>query len=139
MLPKNNFLSKNVREIWLSAALYWEHVHQASDPAAKQVKKFLWEKFRRELGRNFDPKDLEFFGPLELDKLAEQIRFLSEEIFWDITKSILECADKRENALLIDDLLRSLMGLTPQELKAGLALQPGDWLLLQEFHDRLCK
>lgn len=139
MLPKNNFLSKNVREIWLSAALYWEHVHQAGDPATKQVKKFLWEKFRRELGRYFDPKDLEFFGPLELDKLAEQIRFSSEEIFWDITKPILECADKRENALLIDGLLRRLLALTPQELKAGLALRPGDWTLLQEFHKSLYK
>jgi hypothetical protein len=139
MLPKNNFLSKNVREIWLSAALYWEHVHQGGDPAAKQVKKFLWEKFRRELGRHFDPNDLEFFGPLELDKLAEHVRLLSEDIFWDITKTILECADKRENAWHIDGLLQRLIGLTPQEMKAGLAMKPGDWPLLQEFHDGLSK
>jgi len=82
---------------------------------------------------------LEFFGPLELDKLAEQIRFSSEEIFWDITKAILDCADKRDNALLIDDLLRRLLALTPQELKAKLALKPADLMLLQEFHENLCK
>lgn len=137
LIPRNNFLSKNVREIWLSAALFREHVHLPGAPATKQVRKYLWEKFRRELGKDFDPRDLEFFGPLQLDELANQIRFTSEAIFWDITKAILECADGRKNADIIDDLLRELLRLSLSELQAGLALPPGQWELLQEFHDCL--
>jgi hypothetical protein len=139
MLPKNNFLSKNVREIWLSAALYWEYVDQLGDNAAKQVTKFLWEKFRRELSRQFDPKDLEFFGPLELDHLAEHVRFTSDEVFWDISKAMLECLDERKNAEEIDRFLRRLLNLSSHDLRAGLALRPPDWDVLREFYQALAK
>jgi len=137
MLPRNNFLSKNVREIWLSAALYWEYVDHLQDKAAKQVTKYLWEKFRRELGRHFDPDDIAFFGPLELDKLAETIRFSSEETFWEISRAILECADERENAQAVDAFFRDLLALSPQELKGGLALKPHEWNILEEFRDAM--
>ena len=137
MLPRNNFLSKNVREIWLSVGLYWEYVDHLQDKAAKQVTKYLWEKFRRELGRHFDPDDVAFFGPLELDKLAETIRFSSEETFWEISRAILECADGRENAKTVDAFFRDLLALSPQELKSGLALNPHKWILFGEFQARL--
>ncbi len=139
MLPRNSYLSQTVREIWLSAALYWEYVEQLSDKAAKQVTKFLWEKFRRELSRHFDPKDLEFFGPLELDKLAEFVRFSSGETFWNISGAMLECADVRENAQKIDELLHRLLAFSPEELRAGLAVEPAEWELLQEFSKNLAK
>jgi hypothetical protein len=98
MLPRNTFLSRNVQEIWLSAALFWESVELPGDPAEKHVQEALWEFFRRELNKHFDPKNLQFFGPWKLDHLAEQIYFFSPEIFWDITKGILECTDDRDNA-----------------------------------------
>jgi hypothetical protein len=135
MLPRNNHLSKNVREVWLSAALFWEHDNEPIDQATRQVRAFLWERFRRELGRFFDPKDIEFFGPLKLDHVAERIRFFSEEIFWDITKAILECPDTKEN--VVDRLLRQLTDLSPQELRAGLGLGSGNWHIIKEFHEEL--
>lgn len=101
--------------------------------------KFLWEKFRRELSRYFDPKNLEFFGPLELDKLAEFVRFSSDETFWGISRAMLECADERENAQKIDGLLKRLLALSQQELRAALAAEPSDWDLLQEFSNSLSK
>jgi hypothetical protein len=139
LLPRNNFLSKNVREIWLSAALFWECVELPGDPAEKHVQEALWELFRRELNKHFDPKNLEFFGPWKLDHLAEQIYFVSPDVFWDITKAILECDDNRNNADVIDAFLRQLLSLRPGELRSGLALRPAQWTILQEFHERLAK
>lgn len=137
MLPRNSHLSKSVREVWLSSALFWEHDNEPGDQATRQVRSFLWERFRRELGKFFDPKDLEFFGPLNLDHVAERIRYYSESTFWDITKAILECPDTKDNAVVIDFLLRELVNLSSQELKAGLDLGPANWPLLQDFHQRL--
>jgi hypothetical protein len=139
MLPRNSFLSKSVREIWLSTALYWELKSLPGNRAMKKVQEFLWEKFRRELGRHFDPKDLEFFGPLEIDNLARDIYSSSPEIFWDITKAILECADTRKNADLVDGLFQQLLYLTPDELRARLDLAPTEWDILQRFHEMLDK
>jgi hypothetical protein len=139
MLPRNSFLSKSVREIWLSAALYWEAKSLAGDRATKKVQEFIWEKFRRELGRHFDPKDLEFFGPLEIDNLARNIYSSSPGIFWDISKAILECADTKKNADLVDSLFQQLLYLTPDELRAGLDLTPAEWDILQRFHESLDK
>ena len=62
----------------------------------------------------FRSEDIEFFGPLTLDQLAERIRYTSEAIFWDITKAILECPDGRENAATIDNLLRQMFDLSPR-------------------------
>jgi hypothetical protein len=137
MLPRNSFLSRNVREIWLSSALYWEAKSLPGDRAGKKVQEFLWEKFRRELGRHFDPKDIEFFGPLEIDNLARDIYSSSPGTFWEITKAILECADTKDNADLVDNLFRRLLYLTPDELRAGLDSAPADWEVLQWFHDNL--
>jgi hypothetical protein len=137
LLPRNNYLSKQVREIWLSDALYWELVYQPGERAAIQVKKFLWEKFRRELARSFDTRDIEFFGPLELDHLVQQIRVLSDEVFWDITKAILECADGKPNANLIDSLLMYLVNLDPLERENALKQKGAGWEILREFHMRL--
>ena len=46
-----------VQEIWLSAALFWESVELPGDPAEKHVQEALWEFFRRELNKHFDPKN----------------------------------------------------------------------------------
>jgi hypothetical protein len=102
--------------------LYWEAKSLPGDRATKKVQEFIWEKFRRDLGRHFDPKDIEFFGPLEIDHLARDVYSSSPEIFWDITKAILECADTRRNADLVDSLVQQLLHLTPDELRAGLDL-----------------
>lgn len=139
ILPKNSYLSKSVREIWLSAALYWEAKSLPGDRATKKVQEFIWEKFRRDLGRHFDPKDIEFFGPLEIDHLARDIFSSSPEIFWDITKAILECADTKRNADFVDSLVQQLLDLTPDELRAGLDLAPTEWDVLQQFYEILAK
>jgi len=139
MLPRNSYLSKSVREVWLSAVLYWESKSLPGDLARKKVQQHLWEKFRRELGRHFDPKDIEFFGPLEVDNLARVIYSSSPDTFWDITKTILECADTKRNAYLVDALFDHLLSLAPDELRAGLDLAPADWVVLQDFHDMLDK
>lgn len=139
MLPRNNFLSKDVREMWLSSALFWESVGLPGNDGEKHVREVLWEKFRRELNKHFDPKNLRFYGPWKLDQLVEKIYFLSAETFWAITKTILECADGRDNAKTIDAFLRELLALPPGKLRDGLLCDPADWDLLQSFHDTLSK
>ncbi|WP_263385814.1 hypothetical protein [Granulicella arctica] len=137
MLPRNLYLSKNVREIWLSAALYWEFVNHSGDRSSKHVQEFLWEKFRRELNMHFDPKNQAFFGPWKIDKLAERIYFSSPEIFWDITGAILECSDCRQNADTVDLFFKRLLLLNSAELRAALMLEPAAWPMLQDFHRSL--
>lgn len=81
MLPRNTFLSRDVREVWLCAALFLESERQLEDPNELQVRWFLWEKFRLDLSRQFDPRGLEFFGPSQLDHLATRIHICSPDTF----------------------------------------------------------
>lgn len=139
MLPRNNFLSSDVREIWLSSALFWESVGLPGNGAEAHVREVLWEKFRRELNKHFDPRNLKFYGPWKLDQLAEKVYFLSPNTFWEIAKAMIECADGRDNAKTIDRFLRDLLALPADDLRAGLLSDPADWSLLQDFHKRLEK
>lgn len=122
MLPRNTHLSWNVREVWLSTALFWERKSQPGDAAQQHVAQFCWEQFRHELNMQFDPNNRKFFGPRQLDGLAEVTYLLSEEIFWDITKTILECSDNAQNAQAINALLKHFMRLSQQQLKKTLEL-----------------
>lgn len=139
MLPRNNFLSKDVREIWLSSALFWESVGLPGNTTEKHVREVLWEKFRRELNKHFDSKNLSFYGSWKLDQLAEKIYSFAPDTFWDITKAILECADGQDKAKVVDAFLKELLALPANELRAGLLSDPANWDLLQGFHDRLDK
>jgi hypothetical protein len=132
MLPKNNFLSRDVREIWLSAGLFWESVDRPGNAGEKHVREVLWELFRRELNKHFDPKNLSFYGPWKLDQLVEKIFFLSPDSFWEITKAMIECSDIRQNADTIDAFLRDLLRLPDSALREGL-LNPARWGLFKNF------
>jgi hypothetical protein len=132
MLPKNSFLSRDVREIWLSAGLFWESVGLPGNAAEKHVRETLWELFRRELNKYFDPKNLSFYGPWKLDQLVEKIYFLAPDTFWEIAKAMIECSDLRQNAGAIDAFLRDLLRLPDSALRNGL-LSPAQWGLFQSF------
>lgn len=132
MLPRNSFLSRDVREIWLSAGLFWESVSLPGNQEEKHVRETLWELFRRELNKYFDPRNLAFYGPWKLDQLVEKIYFLAPDRFWEITKAMIECSDVRQNADAIDAFLRDLLRLPDPSLRTGL-LKPDGWELLQDF------
>jgi hypothetical protein len=89
------------------------------------------------LNTQFDPNNRKFFGPRQLDALAEVMYLLSEDIFWDITEAILECSDHPQNAQAIDALLKHLMGLSQQKLKKTLELGRARCAPLRVFHSSL--
>jgi hypothetical protein len=122
LLPLNRFLSRSVREIWLTLALISEHKNASIDADQKHVNLFLWEKFRRELARHFD-SDIELYGPLHLDSMAWNISFHAPETFWRITAEIMHLEDESAKAEVIDDLLERLAGLDDSKLRQVLALK----------------
>jgi hypothetical protein len=139
MLPRNTHLSWNVREVWLSSALFWEMKSQPGNPLEQHVMQFCWEQFRFHLNSQFDPGNRKFFGPRQVVALAESTYLVSEDIFWDISTAMLECADYPQNAQAIDALLKGFMSLGQNKLAKTLRAGPGRCDLLNTFHRSLLK
>jgi hypothetical protein len=132
MLPNNHSLSKGVREIWLTEALFRVHRNSPIDPNLKAVKRFLWLKFRADLAKHFHflGGEREVYGRQEIDGTAKNSFFHDPDAFWSLTQAILEIADSEDDAAIVDSLLETLAGLDDTRLKEALRAQ---WKDLPEF------
>lgn len=108
LLPQNKYLSRSVREIWLTSVLREEH-HNVSPE--RHTALFLWEKFRHELAMHFHASSDELFGPARMDLLTAKIFFYSPVLFWELTSDILSLDDDPEKAELVDAVLSKFSGI----------------------------
>jgi hypothetical protein len=103
--------------------LYWESVSLPGDRAKKKVQEFLWEKFRRELSRHFDPKDLERSDRWRSTSWPSGSTSLHPKSFGTLPKRS-SSASRARKCRHLDGLFKRLLYLTPEELRAGLKLKP---------------
>jgi len=130
LVPANAFLSRGVREVWLSSALFREHRNDKANGADRLLKTELWEKFRSELARHFGFTDHEFYGPQRWDWLAMKMSFYDTATFWRLTAEMIHSGNPSSQADLIDKLLGDLARLDDEGLLAAMHVK---WRNLPEF------
>jgi len=130
LLPANTYLSDAVREIWLTAALFWEQRNALPEEADKNVRLGLWERFRVELARHNGKTDYDLYGPDRWDWLAIKMAFSDPGAFWRLTGEIIASPNRSDEAELIDELLSSLADLDDGGLRAALRIR---WRSIREF------
>jgi hypothetical protein len=131
LLPKNQALSRRVRELWLSTALHRAHVNAQIDVHQRRVNLFLWQKFRDQLAETHPGGARAIYGPGNLENSVENTSFYAPEIFWLATAEIMDLANTEEEAEFMDALLETMSWLDDAKLRAALS---DKWNGLNEFH-----
>jgi hypothetical protein len=117
LLPLNEHFSNGVCETWLLVALRDEHRDTDTDREQHLIDQFLWEKFRFDLSRHFDKRDIELYGPLGLEGLASRMRFHAPVLFWEFTLEILRTKNHLAFAHKVDELFEQLLRMPGSVLK----------------------
>jgi hypothetical protein len=106
LLPRNQYLSKGVREVWLMETLEEEHRNDTV-PSAADNKLQTW--FRLLLEQHFIQKGLLNPGGLmDFSQAAVRVRRRSERDFWKMTAEILSLRNNRRAAEAVDRLVKKL-------------------------------
>jgi hypothetical protein len=106
LLPRNEHLSKGVREVWLMETLEEEHRNDAAQDVA-EMKLQAW--FRLLLEQHFiQIGHINQFSLQDFEEVAVRIRRKSPPDFWKMTAEILSLRNSKRAAEIVDRVLKLL-------------------------------